>query len=766
MPISWSKPGDLREVRLRAYGLYPLVWRVDPFLAWAVERGTVGPDDWFALLIQLTGTTAKDFALEVNKQPLSDGRPPFAWIPPWFARPGPNLASTSFVVAWVTADFFRALAVPTSYVGRHVERFEFGWADVPPPPEAVRAHARASDERIQLNEPPPAPFSGHDAGALVPRWDEAILGIVDDGIAFAHARFLDRDGKPRVVRFWDQRVPVDEPEFEPQQPVTYGVEWDAREIGDLMDAHRHAGLVDEDALYGSVGQAQVGERARHGTHVLDVAAGLDASSYAPAIVAVQLPSPIAADASGALLGPHLFDGVRFIVDRADRHAETLSGGDATAGPVPVVVNLSYGLMGGPHDGSSVLESALAELVAAREGAFDPTRPEDGLDPNAIALQGAAAQVFPLSIVIAAGNGALARCHATFMATPGGTRTLHWRIPPDSLTASYLEIWLGHATPDATDTGIHVRVVPPVPTSGVDGVVAAGQCAHLHDTTWTKDEDRNERTLVASVAYLPESTTVGPGGPGGTFRSLYNDRDMILVAVAPTDGFEVGRAWAPAGLWTVEVTHTGNQDVEVHAWIRRNDSPFGSRTGGRQSWFEDADYLVHDDEGRLVEHDDPASPAAVRRSTTLNGIATGRNVLVVGAQRAEGDRTATQYTAHGPVVPGAASVTPWRRGPDLLAPADRSPARPGVPGAGTRSGSVVHLNGTSVAAPSFARRMVEQFASGQARSTLEAYVAVAESLAAPVQSKQASVSADVEQLRSGTRRLRAPYLILPEEPPEA
>ncbi|MFN7642946.1 MAG: hypothetical protein ACK5PW_07655 [Burkholderiales bacterium] len=753
MPISWSKPDvAARDVRLRAYGLTSLASRVDPFLAWAAERGLVDEDAWFPLLIQLVDTTARDFALEVNKAPLSAGGQPFAWIPPWYLRPGPNLGPTRFVAAWVTADFFRVLSVDGSYVARHVDRFEFGLTDSPPPPEALRL----LDNQVPLNEPPAAPFAGIDEADLVARWDEAVLGIVDDGIAFVQSRFLGRDGKPRIRAFWDQRVPVEVPSFAPKAPITHGIERDGDEILELMDRHRHAGLVDEDELYEAAGQGQTGGRARHGTHVLDVAAGLDpGSAAAPAIVAVQLPSQIAADASGALLAPHVFDGVRYIVDRADRHAASVTAGPGSPGPLPVVVNLSYGLLGGPHDGSSVLECALADLVRAREGDFDPTRPEDGSQPTQ------AARSYPLSIVIAAGNAAQDRCHATFVATPGETRTLKWRIPPDSRTSSYLEVWLGHAKPDATGAVVRLRLVPPVPTVGDVHEVGPGECAHLHDDTWSTNAPSSDRSLVASVSYISES----PGGNAkGWPKSYYNDRDMILAAVAPTDGFDTDRAWAPAGVWTVELINSGDDDIEVHAWIRRNDSPFGSRTGGRQSWFEDEDYRVFDDEGRLVQHDDPASSTPVRRSTTLNGIATGRNALVVGAQR-DKDRIAAPYTAHGPVVPAAAAAAPWRQGPDLLAPADRSAARRGVPGAGTRSGSVVFLNGTSVAAPSFARRMVEQFAGGKAKSTLDAYTAAAEALAVPVQAMNATVPSDVERQRSGLRRLTDPYWVARDEPLE-
>jgi len=60
-------------------------------------------------------------------------------------------------------------------------------------------------------------------------------------------------------------------------------------------------------------------------------------------------------------------------------------------------------------------------------------------------------------------------------------------------------------------------------------------------------------------------------------------------------------------------------------------------------------------------------------------------------------------------------------------------------------------------------MVEQFAGGKAKSTLDAYTAAAEALAVPVQAMNATVPSDVERQRSGLRRLTDPYWVARDEP---
>ena len=78
----------------------------------------------------------------------------------------------------------------------------------------------------------------------------------------------------------------------------------------------------------------------------------------------------------------MLDALNYILQRADEIAAL----ENTA-PLPVVVNLSYGTIAGPHDGTALLEAAIDQLIASR--------------------------ATPLRVVLPAGNHYLARCHARF-----------------------------------------------------------------------------------------------------------------------------------------------------------------------------------------------------------------------------------------------------------------------------------------------------------------------------------------------------------------
>jgi hypothetical protein len=709
--LRWRGNEDFSE-RLKSFGIGEIRDWTDPYLLWMINGGSVGDEEGrFPLLIQLRSKEAAKVLVDAYGPQTHEQ---VVLLADWWCN---EIEHNQYLSVHVRRKFFALLGNPESPLASLVDRIEFGRTlfdsrvgarltrDSSAPLEGRQAIAsgtqRGHAECANHSSPPPA---------LERSGPPVVVGIVDDGIAFAHSHFLSGDGvTTRMHAFWDQRDP--DPSAGAADPaatsVPYGNELRRDDINRLLDKHRHAGLVDEDALYAEVGQRQVRQRVRHGTHVLDVAAGSGPGALPDAvIVAVQLPATIAADASGANLAPYLLDAVRYIVARADALATAPNSEDSgsRAQLPPVVINLSYGLMGGPHDGSSLLELALADLVARREGPISLALQPPGKTAGACL----AADKAPLAIVIAAGNSTLERCHAQFDLPAAGTQQLRWRIPPDCRTPSYLEIWI----PQGAD--VKVTVQPPAPFSNRKGSVTSSTGpVHL----LRPGQGDPSLRLLASLSYVPGAAS--SAASGGVQPGSYGLKDMVLVAVAPTEGLDLDRAWAPPGVWTIEVINTdsSNPAQQVHAWIRRNDSPFGWRTGGRQSRFEDADYQIFDDQGRLVEEDPSPPPSYIRRETTFNGIATGENVFVVGALRAD-TKEPTPYSAHGPALPVPGGARP---GPAVSAPADRSAARPGVSGAGTRSGgSAVFLNGTSVAAPAVVRRLVDQFSINPRLSSGEAY----------------------------------------------
>ena len=75
-----------------------------------------------------------------------------------------------------------------------------------------------------------------------------IIGVIDDGIAFAHKRFRIGNGS-RVKYFWMQ----DGVYGGPGGKIDYGRELDPTAIQNLMDTHTRNGSLDEDGLYRAAG---------------------------------------------------------------------------------------------------------------------------------------------------------------------------------------------------------------------------------------------------------------------------------------------------------------------------------------------------------------------------------------------------------------------------------------------------------------------------------------------------------------------------------
>ena len=106
-------------------------------------------------------------------------------------------------------------------------------------------------------------------------------------------------------------------------------------------------------------------------------------------------------------------------------------------------------------------------------------------------------------------------------------------------------------------------------------------------------------------------------------------------------------------------------------------------------------------------DDPDNPTPIRRSGVFNSIGTGQKTVSVGGVRFASSAF-DPSARYSPRLPDPdADRLPQRHGvkkvPDQLAVSDESTALWGVLGAGSRSGGVVRLFGTSCAAPQIARK---------------------------------------------------------------
>ena len=497
-----------------------------------------------------------------------------------------------------------------------------------------------------------------------------VIGIIDHGIAFANRCFakLSSSGwSSRVERVWDQEdglgpTAVRDPRWwNKVNGFPYGRELtnlpsntsdDNFKINQLMDRFQS----DDAAIYRLVDYQPAQHAAAHGTHVASLAAGTrpsgDAASSA-AIIAVQLPAKPLKDTSGASLCVHLLDAVCYLI----RHAAGRK----------LVINFSDGAFAGPHDGSSLLESALDQLLGV-------SSPRDSV-----------------AMVVAAGNQFAAMCHwqATVPKLAGtgrGKAQIHWKVLPDDWTDSFLEIWLPANLPASALDALTVAVCPPGQPLGQEVGV---------DQVWAW---KPQAEVVCSVAFLAAP-------PNALNRSCI--QVSIAATALPAKGL---RQLAPHGIWTVVLANSGANDIAFDAYVERDDPALGDKGPRRQSHFVHPDY-PRGAVLRIPPADDAGNPSPIRRMGALNNVATAENITVVGGAAINADCTGkalptmAPYSASGPGRKGAVN------GVDLVAPSDTSATVRGVRGAATRSGVSFRMDGTSVAAPQVSREMANAMAMG-------------------------------------------------------
>jgi hypothetical protein len=604
----------------------------DPYLVWAeaddfAGYGLKGKPKWLPLLLEVApGVTLYELRAATS--------PRWFYLPPIYTSDGAP-AGLRFCTCRVKSEFFRRIR-PGGKLHAMVRRFELG----------LPAGAQSADPHKQ---------SALSAASARKRVDGKVVGLIDGGLAFAHANFLAGE-RTRIRHFWRQ-------DSEGTGPVPhgfcYGHEFTGAMIEQAMRANRFGGLVDETRVYAQFDMGvELDKRLNHGTHVLDIACGprtvkaqvagvppdLNAPpSWAPAddvasrcdIVAVQLDWDTVKDTSGGSMNVHIMDGLMYILSRCTASAR-------------IAVNLSWGTQAGPHDGTSMLEAAMDQLTALEGGR--------------------------LQIVLPAGNGYQARLHANETLSPGEEVTLHWRGLPDDITQNFMELWLN---PGAT--GVTIQVTPP----GRDPLppLAWGQSG-----TWNDDRGRPLCALI-----FPEAVATGSNGT------------CALLAVAPTASFDETRATSPSGVWELRIVNDGPGVAVFDAYVERDDEIIGVRTGARQSHFEDKLYDTSGNPDAFVDH--PGNPTPIRRSGTFNSIATGRRTLTVAGTRIAGP----SWALYSPRKPDPDAQRPQRpdvvKVPDTEAVSDENGILLGLKAASSRSGGVARMVGTSDAAPQVTRKVI-------------------------------------------------------------
>ncbi|MFM9942466.1 MAG: S8 family serine peptidase [Hyphomicrobiaceae bacterium] len=552
---------------------------------------------------------------------------------------------------------------------------------------------------------PPVPATPEPAGAGEP--ETVVVAVIDDGIGFANSRFRTAAGRTRVEYIWlqDAAHNADAARYGYGRSLAKADRGGVAGIDSALDAATHGGQIDEDEVYARLGAQDfaatqnrifrtIGLHATHGTHVLDLAAGYEpgiapkaagtAGEDSRPIIAVQLPAATNEGTSGASLDTYVVDAIHYILDKADEIARSRG-----CGRLPVVINFSYGTIAGRHDGTSDLERAVDEVIAKRHGT--PA---------------------PVQVVIPTGNSRLKQCHARLrfpaLATAAAAdriKTLRWRVLPDDRTNSHLEIWLPAAAAGTT-ARVKITVTPPDGTASPAVEDTAGPTRVWGNTP-------RDGMCYVRYAHVPTPT----------------NRGMFLVTVRPTapeEDAETGQPEtiaAPSGVWTITVENVGlAAHAVVEAWIQRDDTRYGHLAFGRQSYFDHADHVRFGAFDKPPETDDTSH---IQRAGTINPLGTGAHPIIVGGYDRNTWRVADYSGA------GAAHPAPIA-GPSVVAPSDDGAAHRGVMAAGTRSGSVVTLRGTSAAAPLVARLVANRMAASLPadRAAIEALATAEEATSRP------------------------------------
>lgn len=491
---------------------------------------------------------------------------------------------------------------------------------------------------------------------LIPRKVVAI-GVIDDGLAFAHDRFRVREAagpaasdRTRIERIWLQDIEREEPDHR----VAFGRRLHRKDIDALFEKSiKRNGRIDEGYIYREVGAIDfaaegglgISHRVAHGTHVMDLACGfdpLDPAGRLRPILAVQLPDPEKLDRSGVTLATYVLQGLRQIMLWADTIEDD---------PLPLVVNFSYGLLAGPKDGSHFLEREIDRLVEYRN------------------------RTVPTAVVLPSGNSYATRTVAGFRLAPGASDTIDWIVLPDDSTRSALEIWCNDPGGSGSRLPIEVMIEPPVGPACHAQISSDGRCALLE------------------------------AGDGSPVCAVYADNhagtnaataSRVLVLLNPTKALDQPRNTSPSGTWKVTIRNVSTADVTCQLFIQR-----GFRRRGRQSYFDHPAAHARDparaDYTRLGRPGHEAE-CPITDKGSLSAIANGKQTIVVGAA-VGATRSASVYASCGPTA-GRPD------GPHFSAVADESTAFPGILAAGSRSGAKIALNGSSVSSPQVARRLAE------------------------------------------------------------
>lgn len=634
------------------------------------------------------------------------------------------------------------------WVGSPELRNSRGWAsakETATPPVAQIHLSHALDAALLNNDANPLAAPQYQTpDTLKGDQDETplvIIGVIDDGLPFAHQNFATADGTgSRLDYLWLQASRGAGYANNGRAAVPFGLEVEREHIEGLMKKYEKSedniyrdeaiGAIDD---YDDVG-FNLMRNYTHGAHVMGLAAGFTTDDIGAdkrdkvRIIGVQLPRSSLKETSGFSKESYLLAGVHYILARAEAMVSVINEARKKTHKPPlknvkVLINISLGTTGGPKDGNHILEQAIdevAQVYDTAEGAL--------LSPE---------------IVFPTGNTFASQIYGESpYPEKGGLLTIPWRLQPNDRTSNYMEIWFeGTQSASFQDISNTIDLSLALPSSG------------------PKFEIGPDFTQIAPTLFVKaimiDNVTIGQI----SLDKKSNSDWRLMLCIAPSEHEEAyDRApgpTAPSGTWLVYLTHQKSSSFfpEANSRIRcsilRDEDPAGTGNGGRQSYFEfngptslGGLYLNNgESDSRFIENDfhGKASPRTNKNGRfladedhsfiapfgTINGWATNTagnayRTSVAGYTKSSVSngqweptyqiKEPTPFSAAGRMIGGNGQN---KSAVKTSAVANNSISQKGVRGVGTRSGSHTTLVGTSAAAPAYVRSTVIHLLTGMA-----------------------------------------------------
>lgn len=496
-----------------------------------------------------------------------------------------------------------------------------------------------------------------------------IGAVIDNDIGFLNDAFCttDTDG-PRKSRFaglWLQaRVQQTNTGTPLGKQVLLGREFDQSAINDLLSRY---GTEEASAYRDINSQLHAWEpfqgaplKNTHGTAVAALAYGND--FFEPdevpltlPLLGVQLPPEAAADTSGAYSESYIVQGVRWLCWKARQ---------LNSSPT-LVINISYGALAGPKDGSKFLEEQIKREVicAAKLG-------------------------LTVHVVYAWGNGRnnkqVARVRVKQKCEQDAP---NWVIPRGQRLPSFMEIRaIGPKSDDGTKTTLknvpdHLEFVLTSPSQETVKFIHTSGALAVPPMGTNKASEKARFYVVQDRDFL---TDMHPK-PDRLFST-----GALQIAIAPTVPLlaDPPIPVAENGDWKLTIINT-SPDVEVDLvlQIQRGDTAPGFVVGGRQSHFEGA-YTM--DYTGAVPKQNVVAPLTNEGTNSAYTTAVHPRIYTVGALQNRYDmQTSAEYSAEGAHWASAANPSHNMQVDELFTI--------GKPVAGTYSGTRTRVSGTSAAA---------------------------------------------------------------------